>query len=373
MPRGICPPPDAMPRPSTWRVTFPARSSSTWTRTVTRRPTCRTCCPEADAFARRMSKLGIGDEDDIVVYDGSGSNLSAARAWWMFRAFGHDRVGVLDGGIGRWRREGRPLEAGPVVRPRRPLFRAAPPRPGPHAGGGAGAHPDGCRADRGRPTGRTVRGPRSGAPSRAPWRTHSREPERAIHLAGGCRGVAAPAGRAAAAVRVAPASIRRVRWSPPAARGRAPAPCCSRSTCWASRGPRCTTDRGASGAGARTCRSRPETADDRRGRLHRAVSAAVRGGRRVRGGAGRSHGRAGRLGAGGVLRPLRDHLRRRRRRAGSSRSRGDAAGSPRRRPRRLDIPTSPGCGGRTGPRAGSRTATARRHGSPGPSRRSGTW
>jgi len=73
--------------------------------------------PEADVFARRMSKLGIGDEDDIVVYDGSGSNLSAARAWWMFRAFGHDRVGVLDGGIARWRREGRPLETGPVVRP----------------------------------------------------------------------------------------------------------------------------------------------------------------------------------------------------------------------------------------------------------------
>lgn len=73
--------------------------------------------PDADVFARRMSKLGIGDEDDIVAYDGSGSNLSAARAWWMFRAFGHDRVGVLDGGIARWRREGRPLETGPVVRP----------------------------------------------------------------------------------------------------------------------------------------------------------------------------------------------------------------------------------------------------------------
>ena len=73
--------------------------------------------PDADVFARRMSKLGIGDEDDIVVYDGSGSNLSAARAWWMFRAFGHDRVGVLDGGIARWRQEGRPLETGPVARP----------------------------------------------------------------------------------------------------------------------------------------------------------------------------------------------------------------------------------------------------------------
>jgi thiosulfate/3-mercaptopyruvate sulfurtransferase len=73
--------------------------------------------PDADVFARRMSKLGIGDEDDIVVYDGSGSNLSAARAWWMFRAFGHDRIGVLDGGIARWRQEGRPLETGSVARP----------------------------------------------------------------------------------------------------------------------------------------------------------------------------------------------------------------------------------------------------------------
>jgi thiosulfate/3-mercaptopyruvate sulfurtransferase len=73
--------------------------------------------PDSQVFAQRMSRLGLDNEDDIVVYDGSGSNLSAARAWWMFRAFGHDRVGVLDGGIARWRKEGRPLEAGPVVHP----------------------------------------------------------------------------------------------------------------------------------------------------------------------------------------------------------------------------------------------------------------
>lgn len=70
--------------------------------------------PEADAFAERMGRLGLGDDDDIVVYDGSGYNLSAARAWWMFRVFGHDRVAVLDGGMGQWRREGRPLETGRV-------------------------------------------------------------------------------------------------------------------------------------------------------------------------------------------------------------------------------------------------------------------
>jgi thiosulfate/3-mercaptopyruvate sulfurtransferase len=71
--------------------------------------------PDAAAFAERMGRLGIGDGDDIVVYDGSGYNLSAARAWWMFRAFGHERVALLDGGLGRWRREGHPLEAGRVT------------------------------------------------------------------------------------------------------------------------------------------------------------------------------------------------------------------------------------------------------------------
>ena len=71
--------------------------------------------PPADAFARRMSALGLDDADDIIVYDGSGVNLSAPRVWWMFRVFGHERVAVLDGGIGKWRREGRPVESGGVA------------------------------------------------------------------------------------------------------------------------------------------------------------------------------------------------------------------------------------------------------------------
>jgi thiosulfate/3-mercaptopyruvate sulfurtransferase len=74
--------------------------------------------PSAADFAERMSALGLDDADDIVVYDGSGANLSAARVWWMFRVFGHDRVAVLDGGIGKWRREGRPVESGASTRPR---------------------------------------------------------------------------------------------------------------------------------------------------------------------------------------------------------------------------------------------------------------
>jgi thiosulfate/3-mercaptopyruvate sulfurtransferase len=68
--------------------------------------------PDADSFARRMSGLGLSDTDDLVVYDGSGTNLSAARVWWTFRVSGHDRAAVLDGGMVKWRREGRPLEAG---------------------------------------------------------------------------------------------------------------------------------------------------------------------------------------------------------------------------------------------------------------------
>ncbi len=74
--------------------------------------------PRPDELAERMSALGLSDGDDVVVYDGSGVNLSAPRVWWMFRAMGHDRAAVLDGGILKWKREGRPLETGLARRPR---------------------------------------------------------------------------------------------------------------------------------------------------------------------------------------------------------------------------------------------------------------
>lgn len=68
--------------------------------------------PPRDQYAERMAGLGLNDEDAIVVYDGSGVNLSAPRVWWTFRVFGHERVSVLDGGLVKWKAEGRPLEAG---------------------------------------------------------------------------------------------------------------------------------------------------------------------------------------------------------------------------------------------------------------------
>jgi thiosulfate/3-mercaptopyruvate sulfurtransferase len=73
----------------------------------------------APEFARSVGALGIGDGDRVIVYDSRGV-VSAARVWWTFRAFGHDAVAVLDGGLLRWRAEGRPLESGaPAPRPRR--------------------------------------------------------------------------------------------------------------------------------------------------------------------------------------------------------------------------------------------------------------
>lgn len=63
----------------------------------------------AAKFASRMRKLGLGDGNLIVVYDGAGI-YSSPRAWWMLRAMGHTEVAVLDGGLPKWRSEGRPVE-----------------------------------------------------------------------------------------------------------------------------------------------------------------------------------------------------------------------------------------------------------------------
>lgn len=65
--------------------------------------------PPAPKFASHMRRLGLGDGNFIVVYDGAGI-YSAPRAWWMLRAMGHDEVAVLDGGFPKWKREGRPME-----------------------------------------------------------------------------------------------------------------------------------------------------------------------------------------------------------------------------------------------------------------------
>jgi thiosulfate/3-mercaptopyruvate sulfurtransferase len=75
-------------------------------------------------FSSRMRRLGLGDGNLIVVYDGAGI-YSSPRAWWMLRAMGHEDVVVLDGGLPKWRREGRPVED-LVPNPTRRHFTARP-------------------------------------------------------------------------------------------------------------------------------------------------------------------------------------------------------------------------------------------------------
>lgn len=67
--------------------------------------------PTADGFATAVRALGVSNNSHVVVYDGDGL-FSAARAWWMFRVFGHDRVSVLDGGRPAYEAGGHPLERG---------------------------------------------------------------------------------------------------------------------------------------------------------------------------------------------------------------------------------------------------------------------
>lgn len=67
--------------------------------------------PTADQFAEQVGALGVSETDRIVVYDTHGL-MTAARAWWMFRAMGCDRVQVLDGGLPAWIRMGGAVETG---------------------------------------------------------------------------------------------------------------------------------------------------------------------------------------------------------------------------------------------------------------------
>ncbi len=66
--------------------------------------------PSATVFNTKVGALGIGNDSHVVAYDAMGGGCAAARVWWMFRAFGHDKVSVLDGGLGKWKAENRPLE-----------------------------------------------------------------------------------------------------------------------------------------------------------------------------------------------------------------------------------------------------------------------
>jgi len=74
--------------------------------------------PPPEKFISRLRAMGVGDGHQVVVYDGAGL-FSAARVWWTFRLMGKPDIAVLDGGLPKWRAEGREIEdMAPIVRDR---------------------------------------------------------------------------------------------------------------------------------------------------------------------------------------------------------------------------------------------------------------
>jgi len=72
--------------------------------------------PSEEQVSRAIGGAGIGQETRVVAYDDQAGAI-AARLWYLLRAFGHDAVSVLDGGIAKWQAEGRALEVGDIVAP----------------------------------------------------------------------------------------------------------------------------------------------------------------------------------------------------------------------------------------------------------------
>jgi thiosulfate/3-mercaptopyruvate sulfurtransferase len=78
--------------------------------------------PDVEVFAQKLGAWGIDADTQVVVYDDSFGAI-AVRLWWMLRWMGHDAVALLDGGLPKWQREQRPLNADlPQITPK--VFKA---------------------------------------------------------------------------------------------------------------------------------------------------------------------------------------------------------------------------------------------------------
>ncbi|MEM6476515.1 MAG: sulfurtransferase [Pseudomonadota bacterium] len=80
--------------------------------------------PNAAQLADAVASLGVAADDRIVLYDDSAVKTSA-RAWFTLIAHGLENVAILDGGLAKWREEGRAFESGVSDTP--PTASSAPP------------------------------------------------------------------------------------------------------------------------------------------------------------------------------------------------------------------------------------------------------
>ena len=79
--------------------------------------------PGVEQFGRDVGQLGISNADTVVLYD-AGGWVAGPRAWWMFLSYGHSNVRILNGGLKKWRAEGRATESG-EVKPKPATFKAS--------------------------------------------------------------------------------------------------------------------------------------------------------------------------------------------------------------------------------------------------------
>ncbi|KAI8093135.1 Rhodanese-like domain-containing protein [Halteromyces radiatus] len=79
--------------------------------------------PSVNVFAEAVGDLGISNKDHVVVYDSVGA-FSAARVYWTFKAFGHDQVSILNGGLPEWIRQGYTLATGTPDTPTKEQYTA---------------------------------------------------------------------------------------------------------------------------------------------------------------------------------------------------------------------------------------------------------
>lgn len=79
--------------------------------------------PSVGRMEKLLGEAGVANDTMVVFYDQKGL-ASAARGWWLMDLFGHGKAAVLDGGLPKWRAEGRALETGAPPPARAASYRA---------------------------------------------------------------------------------------------------------------------------------------------------------------------------------------------------------------------------------------------------------